>query len=276
MERFVNYLLVRAITGFSALLLTAGLVYGQNHKPSSPHSGSRPVHWRPSSGHPRPGYRPGHRRPPSVHWPVYRPGHGRPPNVYWPSYRPGYWRPSSGHPRPGYRPPILTTGRAPATAFHRHHGKRPGFIMIGGQRVPGEILPAASTEESLPAVSTEEGLPGANTGESLPATGTVESLPGGSETGLQMVRYLHVSNGTGESLRVYVQLPEEDRPRSWTLAPGEKAPLLVDGEPLATDQVQIWAESPTRRWTQYKDEALVVAAEPYQADQIDTWTEVFR
>ncbi len=148
--------------------------------------------------------------------------------------------------------------------------------MIRGQRVPGESLPATSDEESLPSASPTEMLPGANTGESLPATSAAESLPGGSGEGLQVVRYLHVSNGTGESLRVYVQLPEEDRPRSWTLAPGEKAPLLVDGEPLATDQVQIWAESPTRHWVQYKDEALVVVAEPYQADQIGTWTEVFR
>ncbi len=270
----MNHLLVRAITGFSAVLLTAGLVYGQDHRSSSPHPGPRPDHRRvPPRVHPRPGYR----HPPSIHQPSYPPGHRYPPNVYWPSSRPGHGRPPTVHPRPVARPrPVIMPAFEPATASHRHHGKRPGFIMIGGQRVPGEILPAASTEESLPAVRTEEGLPSANTGESLPATSTVESLPGGGEAGLQMVRYLHVSNGTGESLRVYVQLPEEDRPRSWTLAPGEKAPLLVDGEPLATDQVQIWAESPTRRWIQYKDETLVVVAEPYQADQIGTWTEVFR
>jgi hypothetical protein len=92
----------------------------------------------------------------------------------------------------------------------------------------------------------------------------------------QTVRYLKVRNETGEELRVSVQTPEDQEPRVWTFNPGEAAYLAAGGQRLTASQVWIWAESGSRAWRQYQEEALTVVDEPYQSDGLGTHTHTFQ
>ncbi len=92
----------------------------------------------------------------------------------------------------------------------------------------------------------------------------------------QNVRYIRVSNQTGEPLRVYVRLPEDGQVRLWNFAEGQVAYLAVDNQRIVAGSAFIWAESDTRRWTRYQEESLAIVAAPYRSDAVGTHTHTFR
>ena len=92
----------------------------------------------------------------------------------------------------------------------------------------------------------------------------------------QDVRYLRISNQTGQDLTVYVR-PEEDGPTyRWQFEPGETAYLTVDGEKLEAAEAMVWGKSSSQVWNQFKDDPLVLVSEPYRADAVGTHTLTFR
>jgi hypothetical protein len=90
----------------------------------------------------------------------------------------------------------------------------------------------------------------------------------------QQVRYLRVSNQTGEALTVYVR-PADGVTRTWSFAADAVAYLAIDGEWLTASEVFIWAGSGTRRWNEYQAQPLVMVAEAYQSTAIGTYTFTF-
>jgi hypothetical protein len=104
--------------------------------------------------------------------------------------------------------------------------------------------------------------------------------PGGGEPAAaatyQSVRYLRVSNQTGEALRIYVQFPGEDQPKVWNFQAGQTAYLAVDDVKVTASEVLIWAASETKVWNQNKTEALKLGTFPYPSDRIATHTQIFQ
>jgi hypothetical protein len=100
--------------------------------------------------------------------------------------------------------------------------------------------------------------------------------PAGEEGGeagpaYQTERYLQVSKRTGEALKFYVRLPEDDEPRVWEFAAGETAYLAVHGGQITAATAFIWAESETRQWTRNKEDSVALVPAPYQSDNIGTY-----
>jgi len=89
---------------------------------------------------------------------------------------------------------------------------------------------------------------------------------------LQSLRYLRVSNQTGETLLVNVQWAEINQPLTWTIKPDQVTYLAINDVPLAASQVRIWASSEQHLWNTYKDEDLVLVPTPYRSDRLDTFT----
>jgi hypothetical protein len=92
---------------------------------------------------------------------------------------------------------------------------------------------------------------------------------------LQSVRYLAVTNRTGERLTVYAQTADVERPWEWTFEPGEEAVLSIKGNWIAADKAWVWAEAGGKEWTANKEEAVVLAEQPYEADGIETFAYAF-
>jgi hypothetical protein len=91
---------------------------------------------------------------------------------------------------------------------------------------------------------------------------------------LQEVRYLRVSNQTGQAIRVYVK--EDGETRSWDFAAGQTAYLEIEGEEVAASEVLLWATSDDKSWMDYRDSPLVLVSEPYPCYNIATYTHTFR
>ncbi len=87
----------------------------------------------------------------------------------------------------------------------------------------------------------------------------------------QNVRYLHLSNQTGEALTVYVR-GGDGVTRNWSFAPDETAYLAIDNVRLAASEVFIWAEGGGKRWDSRRDEALVLVSAPYRSAAVGTFT----
>jgi hypothetical protein len=113
-------------------------------------------------------------------------------------------------------------------------------------------------------------------GPAAPAIPSAAPAADGSTAATQSVRYLRVSNETGEALTVHVRLSPDDEPWSWSLEAGQTAYLAVDGQRLAVAQAYIWAESETRAWTTYKAEPMVAVSEPYASEEVGTHTHRFQ
>jgi hypothetical protein len=135
-------------------------------------------------------------------------------------------------------------------------GSETGFVTTGG----------ATTGES--GVATTGGTPTGASGVVM----TEGAIGGGN---LQSVRYLCVTNRTGQTLTVYAQTPDLNRPWQWTFEPGERAVLSIKGNWIAADKAWVWAEAGNKEWTANKEEAVVLVEQPYEADGIDTFTYAF-
>jgi hypothetical protein len=167
-----------------------------------------------------------------------------------------------GHPGHGHS----GHGRHSGYGHHSGYGRNSGHGRHWGHGRPHSIVVVGG---AIPGVITEgEVLEGETFSDAI--EGSTVAQP------FQTVRYLMVDNQTGERVRVYVQLSEEDRPTSWVFAPGENQVLSINDERLAASEVWIWAQSKTRRWIKHKEEAFVLVPEPYQADEIETATCTFR
>jgi hypothetical protein len=140
----------------------------------------------------------------------------------------------------------------------------------GATPAPAAPAPAPEPEPSAPAPAPEAPAPTPAPETEAPPT---EAAP---EATSQTVRYLRVSNQTGEALRVHVQMPGEDRVTFWDLQAGQTAYLAVDGVRVTASEVFIWAQSATKAWNQNKTTPLPLGTFPYQLDHIGTHTHVFR
>jgi hypothetical protein len=94
------------------------------------------------------------------------------------------------------------------------------------------------------------------------------------EASWQQVRYLRVSNQSGDALTVYVRTGDGET-RRWNFAADAVAYLALDNEWLTASEVFIWGRSGSRSWNGYQAQPLVMVAEPYQATAIETYTYTF-
>jgi hypothetical protein len=92
----------------------------------------------------------------------------------------------------------------------------------------------------------------------------------------QTVRYLCVVNNSAQDLTVYGKLNPCDQPWAWSIPAGQTTYLAVDGQPLTSSAVYLWAECcDGRQWNTYKDDVLTLVPAPYCSDQVGTYTYTF-
>jgi hypothetical protein len=99
-------------------------------------------------------------------------------------------------------------------------------------------------------------------------------VPGGASLPWQTVRYLRVSNQSGVTLTIFVQLTQDGPTHNWTVEPGVTTYLAIDGQKIAAAQVFIWAQSGDRSWTSARD-GLTLVSEAYQAHDVAAFTYTF-
>jgi len=124
-------------------------------------------------------------------------------------------------------------------------------------------------------------------GEVVVQTSTVKAPPDLSDDGTpilasdaavpQTTRFLQVANATQEPVKLHVQYRAKSEsgdfawfpaapggggePMTFELAPGEQAALADNDWRLNASRVRIWADSPSKQWTQFKDQDLWLVPE---------------
>jgi hypothetical protein len=174
---------------------------------------------------------------------------------------------------------------------HDHDGGPKTFVVIG----PTVITRTLDGETRSPILGEEEIQNNIGTSENS-ANVTTEEQGGTMER--QTQRALRIENRTKETLTVYVQYRTQNDDGSFAWLPGDpdtadealtfeikpgEAYCLADGDDtLAASRVRLWAESPSRRWTDYQEEDLWLVPEEgdggehyYEAVDIDTFTFAF-
>jgi hypothetical protein len=120
------------------------------------------------------------------------------------------------------------------------------------------------------------------------AMGPIPALGDGPEGGKaeQTTRYIRVRNYTDEVLTVHLRyrgdgakawLPAgADNSLTYRIRPRQTLILEDAAGPVAARQIRVWAESPTARWVQYKNQNIDIVPRPYRAACLGTFTYVFR
>jgi hypothetical protein len=113
---------------------------------------------------------------------------------------------------------------------------------------------------------------------------------GAAPKAYQALRYMRVTNITGQKLQVFVrfcvsspgesdawmQTADKSGVIVYDFEPGESAKLVSRGEEVAASKVRIWAVSPSgKTWNTFKERDLVIVDQPYPSDEIRTFTFAF-
>jgi hypothetical protein len=119
-------------------------------------------------------------------------------------------------------------------------------------------------------------------------TGPAPALGDEPEAGRieQTTRYIRVRNYTDEVLTVHLRyrgdgvkawLPAgADNSLTYQVRPRQTLILEDAAGPVAARHIRVWAESPTARWVQYKNQDIDIVPRPYRAACLGTFTYVFR
>ncbi|MFO0878829.1 MAG: hypothetical protein U0840_15920 [Gemmataceae bacterium] len=89
-------------------------------------------------------------------------------------------------------------------------------------------------------------------------------------------KYLYVENTTSTKLMVYLRVNPSGKMHVFPFPAGHGAYLALNGELVVASKVNLWAETPDRKWNRYKTNPLDLEARGGGTSGNDTFTYRFR